>query len=77
MSTTPSRPASPRDTADGLVPHGEPIDIGWIGGSLDARLRLSVRPGMDPVERDQLLADLRDALAVVVPVRRIDREASS
>ncbi|MER6956038.1 hypothetical protein [Streptomyces sp. NPDC000618] len=64
-----------RDADDGLVVHGEPIDIGWAYGSLDARLRLSVRPGMDPAERDRLLADLRDALALVVPVRRPGQEA--
>lgn len=63
--------------AEGLVPHGEPIDIGWIGHSLDARLRLSVRPGMDPIEREQLLATVRDALAPVVPIRRTGREVSS
>ncbi|MGW0942935.1 hypothetical protein ACWD4O_10335 [Streptomyces sp. NPDC002623] len=62
--------AAPRDTSDGLVMHGEPIDIGWVHGDLDARLRLSVRPDMDLAERDQLLADLRDALASIVPVRR-------
>jgi len=73
----PIRPAAPALAADGLVPHGEPIDIGWIGGSLDARLRLTVRPGMDEAERDQSLADLRDALAPVVPIRRTGREVSS
>jgi hypothetical protein len=63
--------------ADGLIPHGEPIDIGWATGTLDARLQLTVRPGMDPVEREQLLATVRDALAPVVPVRRTGREVSS
>ncbi|MFF9758605.1 hypothetical protein ACF1G4_03390 [Streptomyces caelestis] len=73
-SPPPGRPAI---TVEGLVAHGEPIDIGWIGHSLDARLRLSVRPGMDPAEREQLLATVRDALAPVVPIRRTGREASS
>ncbi|MFC9949225.1 hypothetical protein ACFVIN_01430 [Streptomyces prasinus] len=53
----------------GLVAHGAPIDIGWVNGPLEARLRLSVRPGMDSVERDQLLADLRDTIGALVPVR--------
>jgi len=70
MSTTPTASAA-------LDLHGEPIDIGWIGHSLDARLHLYVRPGMDPVEREQLLADIRDALAVVVPVRPADRKGQS
>jgi hypothetical protein len=52
-----------------LIPHGDPIDIGWIGGSLDARLHLHVRPGMDPLEREQLLANLREAIGIVAPVR--------
>lgn len=73
----PVRPAAPSVTSDALVPHGEPIDIGWAGHALDARLQLTVRPGMDPVEREQLLADLRDALAPVVPVRRTGWEVSS
>lgn len=71
---------APRPTpppAGGLVPHGDPIDIGWIGGTLDARLTLSVRPGMDHDEREQLLAILRDALAPVVPIRRTGQEVSS
>lgn len=62
-------PADELRATNGLIPHGDPIDIGWTGGSLDARLHLSVRPGMDPIERDQLLADLREAIAPVVPVR--------
>ena len=73
----PARPATPSVTPDGLVPHGEPIDIGWIGHALDARLQLTVRPGMDPAERERFLATLRDALAPVVPVRRTGREVSS
>lgn len=60
-------PAPP--AVDGLVSHGDPIDIGWINGSVDARLTLSVRPGMDPIERDKLLADLREAVDIVAPVR--------
>ncbi len=68
--------SAPREPV-ALVPHGEPIDIGWAGGRLDARLTLSVHPDMDQLEREQLLADLRDALAPVVPVRRTGREASS
>lgn len=55
--------------SDPLTEYGEPIDIGWVGGSLDARLRLSVRPGMDQAERDKLLADLREAVDIVAPVR--------
>jgi len=70
MSTTPTANAA-------LDLHGEPIDIGWIGGSLDARLHLYVRPGMDPLERDQLLADLREAIGVVVPVRPADGKGQS
>lgn len=75
----PTRPAISTVSvpAVDLVPHGEPIDIGWIGHSLDARLTLTVRPGMDPAEREQLLATVRDALAPVVPVRRTGREVSS
>ncbi|MFF0166761.1 hypothetical protein [Streptomyces prasinus] len=57
-----------------LIPHGDPIDIGWINGSLDARLHLTVRSGMDPLEREQLLADLREAIEIVVPVRPADRK---
>lgn len=64
MSTTPTATAA-------LALHGEPIDIGWINGSLDARLHLYVRPGMDPAERDQLIADLREAIGAVVPVRPV------
>ncbi|MGW9397293.1 hypothetical protein [Streptomyces sp. NPDC055642] len=64
----PSPPARPAAPSADLIPHGEPIDIGWRGGSLDARLHLYVRPGMDPIERDQLIADLRKALGAVVPV---------
>lgn len=70
----PVQPAAekpPAPFADGLVPHGDPIDIGWRGGSLDARLTLSVRPGMDPLERDKLLADLREAVDIVAPVRPV------
>ncbi|MGY0067694.1 hypothetical protein ACWZEH_12880 [Streptomyces sp. QTS137] len=52
-----------------LVAHGDPIDIGWVNGPVDARLHLSVRPGMDPIEREQLLADLRDTIGALVPVR--------
>ncbi|WP_431040035.1 hypothetical protein [Streptomyces sp. P9-1] len=52
-----------------LVPHGETIDIGWAAGRLDARLRLSVHPDMDPLEREKLLADLREAIDIVAPVR--------
>lgn len=52
-----------------LTPHGEPIDIGWINGTLDARLHLTVHPDMDPAEADQLLADLRDTIGHLVPVR--------
>ncbi|MET9150016.1 hypothetical protein ABZX82_01855 [Streptomyces griseoflavus] len=70
MSTNPTATAA-------LDLHGEPIDIGWIGGSLDARLHLYVRPGMDPAEREQLLADLRDALAPVVPVRPANGKGQS
>lgn len=73
----PARPAAPSVTVDSLVPHGEPIDIGWANHSLDARLQLTVRPGMDPAEREQLLAVIRDALAPAVPVRRTGREVSS
>ncbi|GGV36774.1 hypothetical protein GCM10010293_40230 [Streptomyces griseoflavus] len=69
MSTTPTNVA--------LDLHGEPIDIGWIGGSLDARLHLYVRPGMDPLERDQLLADLREAIGIVVPVRPANGKSQS
>lgn len=65
----PAEKPARREDTDVLVPHGDPIDIGWINGSLDARLQLSVRPGMDPIERDQLLADLRDTIAALVPVR--------
>ncbi|MET8113753.1 hypothetical protein [Streptomyces prasinus] len=60
-----------------LIPHGDPIDIGWIGGSLDARLHLHVRPGMDPLEREQLLADLREAIEIVAPVRPASRKGQS
>jgi len=56
-------------SANHLTEHGEPIDIGWTGGTLDAQLRLSVRPGMDQAERDKLLADLREAVDIVAPVR--------
>ncbi|MFH8804095.1 hypothetical protein ACH4F6_31655 [Streptomyces sp. NPDC017936] len=66
---TPRDLHKPQAPANGLVAHGEPVDIGWTNGILDARLHLTVRPDMDPLERDQLLADLRDALAPVVPVR--------
>lgn len=59
----------PAPPADNLVAHGDPIDIGWIGGTLDARLVLTVDPGMDPLERDQLLADLRDTIGRLVPIR--------
>jgi len=61
--------------APGLVVHGAPINIGWVNGRLDARLRLSVHPEMEPIEREQLLADLRDAVAVLVPVLPAGREA--
>lgn len=57
------------EPVDRLAPHGEPIDIGWINGTLDARLHLTVHPDMDPAEADQLLADLRDAIGPLVPVR--------
>lgn len=59
----------------GLVRHGNPIDIGWINGRLDARLRLAVHPEMEPIEREQLLADLRDTIGRLVPVRPTGREA--
>ncbi|MFC9287251.1 hypothetical protein [Streptomyces sp. NPDC057052] len=67
---------TPAPPTDGLVPHGEPIDIGWIGGSLDARLVLTVDPGMDPLERDQLLDDLRDTIGRLVPVRPARKQAA-
>lgn len=57
-----------------FTPHGDPIDIGWAGGTLDAQLTLTVRPGMDPAERDQLLAELRDALTPRLPVRPAHQE---
>lgn len=60
-------PAAP--PADNLTPHGDPIDIGWTGGTLDARLHLTVHPDMDQAEADQLLADLRDTIGRLVPVR--------
>lgn len=65
----PNDVPTPSAVAAGLVVHGDPIDIGWINGRLDARLRLSVNPGMDPTERVQLLTDLRDTIAALVPVR--------
>ncbi|MGA4964469.1 hypothetical protein [Streptomyces pseudogriseolus] len=52
-----------------LVPHSETIDIGWATGRLDARLHLSVHPDMDRLEREKLLADLREAIDIVAPVR--------
>ncbi|MFF8590008.1 hypothetical protein ACF061_00970 [Streptomyces sp. NPDC015220] len=76
QTPVPVPPATSAPTG-GLVAHGDPIDIGWQDGTLDARLHLSVRPDMDEVERDQLLADLRDALAPVVPIRQARQEAQS
>lgn len=73
QEAAPAQPAAEKPpttpTGDDLVPHGDPIDIGWRGGSLDARLTLAVHPGMDPLERDKLLADLREAVDIVAPVR--------
>lgn len=70
VSAKPPQPAArSRDTGGELIPHGEPIDIGWTNGPLEARLDLSVREGMDPIERDHLISILREALAPVLPIR--------
>lgn len=45
------------------------LSIGWTNGPLEARLELSVREGMDPIERDHLISILREALAPVLPIR--------
>jgi hypothetical protein len=61
--------ATPQGLSAYLKSHGDPIDIGWVNGRLDARLHLAVHPEMDPTEREQLLADLRDTIGALVPVR--------
>jgi hypothetical protein len=67
---------APHGPTAGLVVHGDPIDIGWVNGRLDGRLRLYVHSEMDPIERKQLLVDLRNTIGALVPVRPASQEVS-
>ncbi|MEV0090410.1 hypothetical protein [Streptomyces sp. NPDC050738] len=45
------------------------IDLGWNGEPPEARLHLTVNADMPTTERAQLVADLRAAIALIIPVR--------
>lgn len=55
--------------ADGLEPAARAIDIGWNDGPLQARLHIAFTADVPHDEREQLLADISDAIAGTVPVR--------
>lgn len=55
--------------ADGLEPGTKHVDIGWDNGPLQARIHIAFTSDVPPEEREQLLADIREAIAGTVPVR--------
>jgi hypothetical protein len=54
---------------DSLQPGARSIDIGWTDGPLMARLHIAYAADMPDDEREQLAADISDAIAGTVPVR--------